>query len=113
MSRWTIGFLLSAFLLLVLNTYAADKETIAVIGTGDLGDSFGGRLAELGYEVVYGSRNPNSDRVKAVVAKTGHGAIATTQEEAARQGDIIFLALLPSTMESVATNLGDMAARSS
>lgn len=108
MVRLTIGFLLSTFFLLAVNTYAADKETIAVIGTGDLGDSFGGRLAELGYEVVYGSRNPNSDRVKAVVAKTGHGAVATFQKEAAQQGDIIFLALLPHTMESVVTNLGDI-----
>jgi predicted dinucleotide-binding enzyme len=107
-NRYTLGCLLSTFFLLAVNTSAGEKETIAVIGTGDLGDSFGGRLAELGYEVVYGSRNPNSDRVKAVVSRTGHGATAASQKEAAQLGDIIFLALLPSTMEGVATNLGDI-----
>ena len=34
------------------------KETIALIGTGDFGNSFGPRLAALGYPIVYGSRNP-------------------------------------------------------
>jgi lactate dehydrogenase-like 2-hydroxyacid dehydrogenase len=47
------------------NAFAAEvspteKETIAIIGTGDLGDSFGARLAALGYPFVYGSRTPDS-----------------------------------------------------
>lgn len=108
MNRYGFVCFLCILILLAGKADAAGKETIAVIGTGDLGDSFGGRLAELGYKVVYGSRNPNSDRVKAVLSKTGHGAIATSQQEAAQQGDIIFLALLPSTMEGVVTNLGDI-----
>lgn len=111
MNRWFAGFLLGSLVLIALSSFAADKETIAVIGTGDLGDSIGGRLAELGYEVVYGSRNPDSDRVRAVVSKTGNGATAASQEEAARRGDIIFLALLPSTMEAVVTNLGNIAGK--
>jgi hypothetical protein len=39
-------------LLSIGNVFAADKETIAVIGTGDLGDSFGARLAARGYPIV-------------------------------------------------------------
>jgi predicted dinucleotide-binding enzyme len=46
---------------------AAEAETIAVIGTGDMGDSLGPRLAEPGYPVVRGSRNPDSDKIKALV----------------------------------------------
>ena len=87
---------------------AADRETIAIIGTGDLGDSFGQRLAALGYPVVYGSRTPDSDRVKAVVAKTGHGATSATQMEAARQGDSIFLPITWPAMETAARSLGDL-----
>jgi len=60
------------------------KETIALIGTGDFGNSFGPRLAALGYPVVYGSRNPESDKVKALLKKTGHGSTATTQKDAAQ-----------------------------
>ena len=35
---------------------AQEKATVAVIGTGDMGDSIGPRLAALGYRVVYGTR---------------------------------------------------------
>jgi hypothetical protein len=66
---------------------ATDLETVAVIGTGDMGDSLGPRFAELGYRVVYGSRHPESDKVKALVKKTGSNASATTPIEAARQGE--------------------------
>ena len=91
MKRIIFGILCTAFMLCVPFVGAAERETIAIIGTGDLGDSFGQRLARLGYTVVYGSRTPDSDRVKAVVTLTGHGSSATTQVEAAQQGDIIFL----------------------
>ena len=74
MNRYSVGILFAVFISFVPPAGAAEKETIAVIGTGDLGDSIGGRLAELGYKVVYGSRTPNSDRVKAVLVKTGHDA---------------------------------------
>lgn len=37
-----------------------------------MGDSFGPRLAELGYTIIYGSRNPDSQRVAALVEKTGN-----------------------------------------
>ena len=87
---------------------ATERETVAIIGTGDLGDSIGFRLAELGYTVVYGSRTPDSDRVKALVSLTGNGASAATQKEAARQGEIIFLAIPWPAMKTVAQNLGNL-----
>jgi predicted dinucleotide-binding enzyme len=87
---------------------AEDRETIAVIGTGDMGDSFGPRLAALGYRIVYGSRDPGSDKVTALVEKTGHGASATTQREAAQHADIVLLAVPWPAMETVAQNLGDL-----
>jgi predicted dinucleotide-binding enzyme len=91
--------------------FASDKETIAIIGTGDLGDSFGVRFAELGYTIVYGSRNPDSEKAQRVVSETGHGATVTTQVEAARQGDIVFLALPWPAMSTVAKNLGDLSGK--
>ena len=84
------------------------KSAIAVIGTGDMGDSFGPRLAALGYQVIYGSRNPTSDKVKALVALTGHDATATTQKAAAQQADVVLLAIPWPAMETVAQNLGDL-----
>jgi len=87
---------------------AIAEDTMAIIGTGDLGDSLGARLAELGYKVVYGSRTPQSDRAKAVVAATGHGASVTTQREAARLGDIVFLPIKWPEMEIAVKGLGDL-----
>jgi predicted dinucleotide-binding enzyme len=83
-------------------------STIAIIGTGDLGDSFGPRFSDLGYRVVYGSRNPTSERVQDLVARTGNGATAETQKDAAQQGDIVLLAIPWPAMETVAQSLGDL-----
>jgi hypothetical protein len=90
---------------------AQEKGTVAVIGTGDMGDSLGPRLAALGYRVVYGTRIPASDKVTALVARTGHGATATTQKEAAQAGDIVFTLVPWPAMESVAQSLGNLAGK--
>lgn len=46
------------------------KPTVAIIGTGDMGDSLGPRFAEIGYTVVYGTRNPASERVLKLAEST-------------------------------------------
>lgn len=94
-----------------MTAIAADKETIAIIGTGDLGDSFGVRFAELGYTVIYGSRNPDGDKAQGVVAATGNGATVTTQRDAAAQADIIFLPINWPEMEMAARALGDLSGK--
>ncbi len=85
-----------------------NKEVIAILGTGDMGDSFGPRLAKLGYKIIYGSRNPVSERVVALVEKTGNGASAMTSDMAARNAEIVFLAIPWEPMEQVIKSLGDM-----
>ena len=88
---------------------AADtKSVIAIIGTGDIGDSLGPRLVELGYEVVYGSRHPDGEKAQRVVRDTGGNSRATTQIEAAQAGDIVILAVGWPAMETVAQNLGSL-----
>ncbi len=49
----------------------ACAETIALIGTGNVGAVLGVRFAEVGEQVVYGSRNPSSEEVRALVERTG------------------------------------------
>jgi predicted dinucleotide-binding enzyme len=87
---------------------AAPRLTIAIIGTGDMGDSLGPSLARLGYPIVYGSRKPDSKKARALVQLTGHGAIVATQREAAQQGDIVITAVPWPPMEKVAQSLGDL-----
>ena len=40
------------------------NEKIAIIGTGNYGVAIGKRLLHFGYEVIYGSRNPNKEYLK-------------------------------------------------
>ena len=70
------------FVLMVLSMnptdlQAGDRETIAVIGTGDMGNSLGPKLAEIGYNVIYGSRDPSRDYIEELVTRTGPGATAS------------------------------------
>ena len=53
-------------------------DTIAVIGTGDVGGALGPKFASQGHTIVYGSRDPERNKVKELVAKTGEDASATT-----------------------------------
>jgi len=72
---------------------SAGAETIAVIGTGMMGGSIGPRMAELGHTIVYGSRAPGEERIRKLLDRTPGQASAATQEEAAAQGEIVFLAV--------------------
>jgi 8-hydroxy-5-deazaflavin:NADPH oxidoreductase len=79
---------------LVFSSLPASADVVAVIGTGRMGSAIGPRFAETGYTVIYGSRNPASEKVKALVAATGHGARAETSDKAIAEADIVVLALL-------------------
>ena len=82
---------------------------IAVIGTGDMGDSLGPRFSELGYPVVYGSRYPESEKAQRLIGLSAPGSVrVTTQKEAAQAGDIVVLAVPWPAMETVAQNLGSL-----
>ena len=84
------------------------KGTVAVIGTGSMGGALGPRLAEQGYRVIYGSRDPGRESVTDLVARTGNGATAATQQAAAAPADIVVLAVGWPAMEQVAQNLGNL-----
>jgi predicted dinucleotide-binding enzyme len=111
MSRIATALWLIALSLASGTIAAQDKERVAVIGTGDMGDSLGPKLAALGYPVIYGSRNPTDDRVTELVARTGHGAKATGQMQAAQAGDIVFTLVPWPAMEKVAQSLGDLSGK--
>lgn len=63
---------------------------IAVLGTGDVGDTIGSKLVELGYSVAMGSRTPDNERAVAFAAKHNGKATAGTFADAAAYGELIF-----------------------
>jgi NADPH-dependent F420 reductase len=92
-------------------TFAAAAETVAMIGTGNVGAALGRRFAENGHTVVYGSRDPAAADVRELVAATGNGAVAVTQAEAAARADIVVLAIPWSAAEDVVRSLPSLAGK--
>jgi len=87
---------------------AAPSETIAMIGTGNVGATLGRLWAAAGHTIIYGSRTPGDERVRALVEETGHGATAGTQSEAAARADIVVIPIPPGAIPDVMAALGDL-----
>ena len=100
--------LLAAVLLFASTTHA---ETIAVIGTGNVGMALGTEFAGLGHKVIYGSRSPLSLKSLDLVAKTGTDASAKRPADAAAAADVIVLAVPGMVAEEVANGLGDLSGK--
>ena len=100
--------LLVAVLLAPLSIYA---DTIAVIGTGDVAAALGPEFAAQGHTVVYGSRNPSRDEVRALVERTGSSASVTTPAESVAGADIVVMAVPGAVVEAVAGSLGDLSGK--
>jgi hypothetical protein len=63
---------------------------IGVLGTGNVGRTVGGKLVELGHEVMLGSRTPGGDAAKEWTASAGEGASEGSLADAAAFGEIVF-----------------------
>ena len=97
--------------LLVLFSAGTLADTIAVIGTGNVGAALGPEFAAQGNTIVYGSRNPAADKVVALVALTGDDASATTPAESVIGADIVVLAVPGLLVEEITQGLGDLAGK--
>lgn len=95
----------------ILAAEGAGAETIALIGTGNVGAALGQRFAEHGHSVVYGSRNPGSAEVVALLRETGHGAVALPPAQAAARSRVVILAVPWSAAEDVVRSLGDLSGK--
>jgi 8-hydroxy-5-deazaflavin:NADPH oxidoreductase len=63
---------------------------IAVLGTGNVGDTIGSKLIEVGHTVMMGSRSAENEKARAFVAKHNGKASSGTFADAAAFGEIIF-----------------------
>jgi NADPH-dependent F420 reductase len=95
----------------LLVSQLAFSDTIAIIGTGDVGSALGPAFAKQGHAIIYGSREPSRDDVTALVERTGGDAFATTPASAAKQSDIVVLAIPGLLVEEVALGLGDLSGK--
>ena len=67
------------------------KQKIGIIGSGNVGGAIGRSWAKAGYEVMFSSRNLDSD--KKLAADVGANARAGTPQEAAAFGDVLLFAV--------------------
>jgi 8-hydroxy-5-deazaflavin:NADPH oxidoreductase len=86
---------------------AADsqKMKIGIIGSGHVGSALGGVWAKAGNEVMFSSRNLDSD--KNLAAEVGANARAGTPQEAAAFGQVILFAVPYSAFPDLMKSLGD------
>lgn len=84
------------------------SNRVAIIGTGSVGSALGPRLAALGYQVVYGSRNPGNSTISALLEKTGQNARAVVPKEAAAEAELIVLAVPYAAVEELLLSFGDL-----
>jgi len=91
--------------------WRVSADTIAIIGTGNVGEALGLRFAELGHDIVYGSRDPTSASVRELVARTRGNARATSQRSAAQGAQIVVLAVPWEIVEDLTRSLGDLSGK--
>jgi len=100
-----------ASLLPLLSPAPALAAKIAVIGTGNVANALGPGFAAQGNTIVYGSRKPTEQKVKDLVAKTGHGATAASQQDAVKGADIVVIAVPGTAAGDVVKELGDLSGK--
>jgi NADPH-dependent F420 reductase len=84
---------------------------IAVIGTGNVGRALGGRWAELGHEVVFGTRDPGGEKAQELLKSTGDRAVAAHPQEAAATAEVVVVAVPGTAGESTVRELGNLAGK--
>ena len=81
---------------------------IGVIGIGMVGGTLGRRWAKEGHEVMFGVRDPSSDKVVRLLADSGENARAGTVAEAASFGEVVALATPWGGTEDAVRQAGDL-----
>jgi predicted dinucleotide-binding enzyme len=95
----------------IIWTSPALADRIAIIGTGDVAGALGPEFAAQGHDIVYGSRDPSRDAVKALLKRTAGEASATSQVEAVEGASMVVLAVPGRLAVEIASSLGDLSGK--
>jgi len=101
-------------LFLVLSLFVcapALSDTIAIIGTGNVGMALGTEFAQQGHTIIYGSRNPLGLKALDLAKKTGANSSTAVPTEAVADADIIVLAVPGMVVEKVVLSLGNLSGK--
>jgi len=81
---------------------------LAILGAGRVGAALGMRWAQLGHEIVYGVRDPDAPKVRALLDTVGRGVRVAKVRQAADMGDLITLATSWNGAEDALSRAGDL-----
>ena len=84
---------------------------IAVIGTGNVGGTLGSRWAQGGHAVIFGTRDPASEKVKALLESAGENARTASVSEAAAAAEIVALTTPWAAAKTAIESAGDLAGK--
>src|SRR5581483_3811053 len=79
---------------------------IGIIGAGNIGGTLGRKWAAAGQTIVFGVRDPNSDKTRATLSAIPQNARADSIENAITFGEIILLAIPGRTVEATLEQYG-------
>ncbi len=97
--------------LLVFLATPAQSDTIAIVGTGSVAKALGPEFAALGHTIVYGSRQPDSEKARDLVAATSGDAKVVLPADAVVGADIVVMAVPGLLVEDITLGLGDLSGK--
>jgi len=86
-------------------------DTIAIIGTGNVGMALGTEFGRQGHTIIYGSRSPLGLKALDLAKKTDGNSSTATPADAAAGAQIIVLAVPGMVVEEVLQHLGDLSGK--
>lgn len=78
---------------------------IAILGSGHVGQALGAGWARHGHRVIFGSREPQGEKMQAVLQAVGAGVSADTSQAAIDQAAVVVLAVPWRAAEELVTSL--------
>ena len=83
---------------------------LAIVGAGNVGSALGRGWARAGHEIIYGVRDPHNSKHTEAARGAGLARLATVAE-AAKDADVIVLAVQWSAAKAALEECGDLAGR--
>jgi len=80
---------------------------ISIIGTGNVGSALGKGWASKGHTILFGTRQPESEKVQKLLTEVGEGSTAVSIPEAIQQANIIVLATPWNVLAQVTQSVND------
>jgi predicted dinucleotide-binding enzyme len=106
-----VHLLIKAIIALLVITAPVHADVIAIIGTGNVAKALGPEFAAQGHTIVYGSRQPASEKTLGVVGLTPGKSSAALPAEAVVDADIVVMAVPGLLVDEITRGLGDLSGK--